>query len=79
MVYGKIPPRKKPPGNVPCRKLPPGKLPPEKIPPKNSFTSLVVVDIILHLFIFKFSIVTSFRDVSGTPATSIMDPLCDIS
>ena len=76
-----------PPENYPPEKLPPGKLPPEKFPPppppqgklpsstRKNVPREVAVDIILHLFIFKFFSVTSFKRVSRTPAISITDPL----
>ena len=79
------PPEKLPPGKLPPRKLSPEKMSrrkiaPGKMTPKNCFTSfLVVVDIILKLFIFKLFIVTSFRGVSITPATFIMDFLLGLA
>ena len=82
MVSGKIPPGKKPLRKLPQRKLPPGKLTPEncppsgKMPPKNCVTSFSLLLTLSYSCSFlSFLTVTSFRNVSGTPATSIMDPL----
>ena len=76
---GKMPPGKKIQENaLPLEKCPPekfllGTLPTGKTPPKDCFTSFLLL-LTLLLFIFKLLTVTSFRGVSGTPATSIMDP-----
>ena len=77
------PPRKLPPGKLPSRKLPPREMPPKKIalppgkmPPKNCFTSFSLLLTLSYSCSFlSIFIVTSFRGVSGTPATSIMDLL----
>ena len=91
MPLGKKPPGKKNPKKCPRKYAPQENAPPRKnAPPQencpqeklfnlgkfNRFTSLfVAVDIILQLLIFKLFIVTGFRGVSRTPATSIMDLL----
>ena len=66
-------PGKLSPGDCPLEKYPLGKLFPGKISPEKLFYSFsVAVDIILQLFLLKLFIVTSFRGVCRTPATSIM-------
>ena len=64
----------RPPENVPPKKCPPGKLPPEKL----LYSIFVAFDIILRFFLLNLSIVTSFRGVSGTPATSIINLLVTV-
>ena len=82
MSPGKKPPRKLPlrklspgkmpllpPENYPLEKCPPVKLLPVKMAPQNCFTSF---SLLLTCWLF---IVTSFRGVSKTAATSVMDSL----
>ena len=68
-------PGKLSPGDCPLEKYPLGKLFPGKIFPEKLFYSFsVAVDIILQLFLLKLFIVTSFRGVCRTPATSTIHP-----
>ena len=78
---GKLPPRKLSPRKLPPRKIAPRKIappeicpPPGKLPPKNCFASFSLLLTLSYSCTFLSSL-TSFRDVSGTPPTSIMDPL----
>ena len=70
----KIAPGKLTPGNMsPQENGPPVKCPPEKFPTEKLFYYIFVsFGIILRLFLLKLFIVTSFRGVSRTPATSII-------
>ena len=48
----------------------------QNVPPKNCFPSLILLLLtLLQLFIFRLFIVISFKGVSSTPATSILDTL----
>ena len=70
---GKKPPRKLPPGKLPQKICPQGNCPQDKCPPGEKFYQIFVAfDIILRLFLLKLFKLTSFRNVSRTPATSIV-------
>ena len=51
---------------------------PPPLPPKLFYQSFVASVIFLQLFILKLFIVTSFRGISRTPATSIIDLLATV-
>ena len=75
----KIIPRKCAPPPSRRKKIVPGKLPPGKLPPEKLFYYFFAAfDIILRLLLLKIFIVTSFRGVSRTPATSIIDLLVTV-
>ena len=68
-----------PPENYPPEKYSPGKLPAGKISPEKLFFYIFVAfDTILKLFLLKLFIVTSFRSVSRTPATSVINLLVTV-
>ena len=67
MTLRKIEPRK----NAPQKNCSPDNCLPEKL----FYQIFVAFDIILRLFLLKLFIVTGFRGVSRTPATSIIDLL----
>ena len=65
------------PEKCPWEKGPPENYPQENYPPEKCPRKVVllVFRCCCQLFIFKLFVVTSFRGLSRTPATFIMDPI----